>query len=115
MGSENTHECAQNAQNGFGFDFLERYRKDSDENLKHVITGDETWVSFVNVETKEQSKQWMHTHSPNKPRNLNKRLPARKLMATICDRTNVLLVEFMKQGTTITSEVYCETLKKETA
>jgi hypothetical protein len=27
---------------------------------------DETWVSFVNVETKEQSKQWMHTHSSNK-------------------------------------------------
>jgi hypothetical protein len=24
----------------------------------------------VNVEIKEQSKQWMHTHSPNKPKNL---------------------------------------------
>jgi hypothetical protein len=22
----------------------------------------------VNVETKKQSKQWMHTHSPNKPK-----------------------------------------------
>jgi hypothetical protein len=22
----------------------------------------------VSVETKEQSKQWMHTHSPNKPK-----------------------------------------------
>jgi hypothetical protein len=30
------------------------------------VTGDTTWVSFVNVETKEQSKQWMHTYSPNK-------------------------------------------------
>jgi hypothetical protein len=29
---------------------------------------DETWVSFVNVEIKEQSKQSMHTHSPNKPK-----------------------------------------------
>jgi hypothetical protein len=28
--------------------------------------GGETWVSFVNVETKEQSEQLMHTHSPNK-------------------------------------------------
>jgi hypothetical protein len=28
------------------------------------------WVSFVNVETKEQTKQWMHIHSPNKPKNL---------------------------------------------
>jgi hypothetical protein len=63
-----------NAENGFGFDFLERYHKDGDAFLNHIIriTGDETWVSFVNVETKEQSKQWMHTHSPNKPESLNK-------------------------------------------
>jgi hypothetical protein len=50
------------------FTFLERYHKDGDEFLNHIVrvTGDETWVSYVNVEPKEQSKQWMHTHSPNK-------------------------------------------------
>jgi hypothetical protein len=57
MGSENVHECAQNGESGFGFDDLERYRKDCNEFLSHVVTGDKTWVSFVNVETKEQSKQ----------------------------------------------------------
>jgi hypothetical protein len=36
------------------------------------------------VETKEQSKEWMHTNSPNKPKkSLNKRLPAKKLMTTV--------------------------------
>jgi hypothetical protein len=25
------------------------------------VAGDEIWVSFVNVETQEQLKQWMHT------------------------------------------------------
>jgi histone-lysine N-methyltransferase SETMAR len=41
-----------------------------------------------------------------------KRLPARKLMAAVFwDRKGVLMVEFMQQGTTITSEVYCKTLK----
>jgi hypothetical protein len=56
----------------------------------------------------------MHTHSPNKQEKLNKRcLPARKLMATVFwDRKGVLMVEFMQQGTTIRSEVYCETLNK---
>jgi hypothetical protein len=34
-----------------GFDFLERYGKDGDEFPSHIITGDETWVSFVNAET----------------------------------------------------------------
>jgi hypothetical protein len=44
--------------------FLERYDKDGDEFLDHVVsvTGDETWVLFVNVETKEQSKHWIHIH-----------------------------------------------------
>jgi hypothetical protein len=41
---------------------LERYHQDGNKFLNRIITGDETWVSFVNVETKEQSKQWMHTH-----------------------------------------------------
>jgi alpha-amylase/alpha-mannosidase (GH57 family) len=38
---------------------LERYYKDGDEFLSQIVrvTCDETWVSFVNVETKEQSKQ----------------------------------------------------------
>jgi hypothetical protein len=39
--------------------FLERYHKDGNEFLSHIlrVTGNETWVSFLNVETKEQSKQ----------------------------------------------------------
>jgi hypothetical protein len=46
-------------ENGFAFDFLERYLKDGDEFLNQIVrvTADETWVSFVNVETKDQSKQ----------------------------------------------------------
>jgi hypothetical protein len=73
--SENAHGCAQNAENSFVFYFLERYHNDGDEFLNHIVrvTGDKTWVSFVNVEAKEQSDQWMHTQSPNKPKILNKR------------------------------------------
>jgi hypothetical protein len=66
MGFENAHRCAQNADNGFDFDFLDRYHKD----------GDETWVSFVNVGTKEPSKLWMYTHSPNNPRKFKQTLSA---------------------------------------
>jgi hypothetical protein len=67
----------------------------------------------VNVETKEQSKQWTHKHSPNKPKTFKQALSARKLMkAVFWDRKVVLMVEFMQQGTTIMSEVYCKALKK---
>jgi hypothetical protein len=52
----------------------------------------------------------MHTHSPNKVKNF-KQTSARKLMATVFwGSKGVLMVEFMQQGTTITPEVYCETL-----
>jgi hypothetical protein len=54
----------------------------------------------------------MHTHSLNKPKKLKQTLFARKLMATVSwDSKGVLMVEFMQQGTTKMSEVYCETLK----
>jgi hypothetical protein len=47
---------------------LERYHKDGHEILNHIvaITDNEAWISFVNIETKEQLKQWMHTHSSSK-------------------------------------------------
>jgi hypothetical protein len=53
MGSENAHGCT--------FDFLERCHKDGHEFLNHIVRGTdgEICVLFVNVETKEQSKQWM--------------------------------------------------------
>jgi hypothetical protein len=90
----------QNAENGFGFDFfLEQYHKNGDEFPNHIVqVTDETWVSFVNVETKEQSKQWLHTHSPNKQKTF-KQTFARKLMATVSwDRKGVLMGELMQQG-----------------
>jgi hypothetical protein len=61
---------------------LERYHKDGDEFVNHIVRviGDETWVALVNVETKEQSKHRMHTHSPNKPKKFKQTLSARKLM-----------------------------------
>jgi hypothetical protein len=75
------------------------------------LTGDENLDSSVNVETKEQSKLWMHTHSPNKPKRFKQTLSARKLMTTVFwDRIGVLIVKLI-QGTTIKSEVYCKTLK----
>jgi hypothetical protein len=67
----------------------------------------------MNVEIKEQSKQWMHTHIHQTSRKcLNKRcLPARKLTATVfLDNERVLMVESIQEGTTM-SKVYCVTRK----
>jgi hypothetical protein len=53
IGYENAHWCAQNAENGFGFDFFrivpQRKRLISQSHRR--VTGDKAWVSFGNVET----------------------------------------------------------------
>jgi hypothetical protein len=66
-------------------------------------------VSFLNVETKEQSKQWMHPDSPKKLKTFKQMLSGCQKADGNCflgqDRKEGLMVEFMQQGTTITSEV----------
>jgi hypothetical protein len=37
MGSKNANGRTQNAENGFGFDFLEPYHKDGNEFLNHIV------------------------------------------------------------------------------
>ncbi|GBM48072.1 hypothetical protein AVEN_34396-1 [Araneus ventricosus] len=51
---------------GAALTFLERYHHDGDEFLDKIVTADETWVHYETEETKEQSKQWMHSHSPSR-------------------------------------------------
>jgi hypothetical protein len=68
----------------------------------------------VNVETKEQPKHWIHTFT--KQAKKYKQMSACQKADGNCflgqDRKGVLMVEFMQQETTITSEVYCKTIKK---
>ena len=44
--------------------FLTRYAQEEDEFLDSIVTGDETWVFHHTAESKQQSLQWRHTHSP---------------------------------------------------
>jgi hypothetical protein len=56
----------------------------------------------VNVETKEQSKQWMHIHSQNKPKKFKQTLYACQKADGNCflgqERKGVLMVEFINKG-----------------
>jgi len=89
-----------------------RYHKERDDILSHIVTGDETWVSHITPESKQQSLHWKHTGSP-KRKNFKQMFSTRKIMCTVFwDRQGVLLLEFLPQGTTINSAVYCETLNK---
>ena len=81
--------------------FLMRCHKEGDGMLSHIVTGDETWVSHITPESKQQSLQWKGTGSP-KRKKFKQTISARKIMCTVFwDRQDVLLVEFLPQGTTI--------------
>jgi hypothetical protein len=54
-----------------------------------------------------------HTFSKQAKKMCKQMLSARKLMTTLFwERKGVLMVEFMQQYTSITTDVYCETLKE---
>jgi histone-lysine N-methyltransferase SETMAR len=98
---------------GAALTFLERYHRDGDKFLDHIVTGDGTWVSHFTPESKRQSLEWLHPRSPSKPTKFKQTLSTRKIMATVFwDRKGVLLVEFMPQDTTINAESYCATLRR---
>ncbi|GBO05126.1 hypothetical protein AVEN_130696-1 [Araneus ventricosus] len=80
--------------------------------LSRIVTGDETWVSHVTPESKQQSMEWRHTHSHVRDK-AKQTLSQRKIMASVFwDRNGVLLVDFMQRGTTINAVVYGQTLRK---
>ncbi|GBM08872.1 hypothetical protein AVEN_57424-1 [Araneus ventricosus] len=91
-----------------------RYHHDGEEVLEKIVTGDETWVHYETEDTKEQSKQWMHLHSPSrKPVKFKRTFSTKKSMATVFwDRKGALLVEFMPRGTTITAASYNKILQR---
>jgi len=93
-------------------DFLTRYNEEGDNFLSCVVTGDETWVSHTNPESKQQSMEWKYTSSPTKTK-FKQTTSTRKIMCTMFwDRKVVLLVDFLPQGSTINAGVYYDTLKK---
>jgi hypothetical protein len=92
--------------------FLTRYSEQGDGFLSHIVTGDETWVSHLTPEFKQQSMEWRHTSSPKKHK-FKQKISTRKITCTVFwDRQGVSLVEFLPKGTTINSTACCETMKK---
>ena len=91
--------------------FLTRYSEQGDGLLSQIVTADETWVSHLTPESKQQSTEWRHTSSPKKHK-FKHTISTRKIMCTVFWDRQVLFLEFLPQGTTINSITYCETTKR---
>ncbi|KFM58918.1 Histone-lysine N-methyltransferase SETMAR, partial [Stegodyphus mimosarum] len=97
---------------GSSLTFLTRYSDEGENFLNQIVTGDETWVCHFTPESKQQSMEWRHTHSPKKQK-FKVTMSSQKIMCTVFwDRKGVLLTEFLPRGETINAARYCETLTK---
>ncbi len=80
--------------------------------LDRIVTGDETWVSLYNQETKFESCQWTEKGGA-RPTKIVKSNSIRKTMLILFhDAYGVLLAEFLPQGETIDADFYLEVLSR---
>ena len=80
--------------------------------LDRIITGDGSWFHYYEPESKSQSKQWKRWDEPV-PIKVKAVPSARKRMATVFwDREGILLLDWLPEKTTISSDYYIEELKE---
>ncbi len=90
---------------------LELLRQDK-ELICRVITGDESWVSLKETETKQCSLEWIPKGSPGLcPMKARPQRAVCKVMITVFfDWEGVILVDFLPPGETVDTDCYLEVL-----
>jgi len=90
---------------------LSLYEENMETFCSLIVTGDETWVYYWDPSSKQESVQWKHKTSPA-PVKLCVQLSAGKVIMTVFwDCHRILLVEYMAHKSTVTADVYVNTLK----
>jgi hypothetical protein len=92
-------------------ELLKRFEAEGDGFLERIVTGDETWVHYHQLETKKGSKELRHASSP-KPKKFRTQPSAGKVMLTLFwDERGVILEHYMARKNTVTSATYADLLK----
>ncbi|UYV80702.1 hypothetical protein LAZ67_19001447 [Cordylochernes scorpioides] len=92
--------------------FLEMHRRDRDQLITRIVTGDESWVHHSTPETKRQSMMWKKPEE-SAPKKAKVSISAGKFMAIVFwDCKGVLLVDYLPPNTTVNAARYCEVLSK---
>lgn len=92
--------------------FLNRCGDDPDSIVKRIVTGDETMVLYFDPLSKRESMEW---RCPSEPRPIKAKVQQsrRKIMATVFwDSQGILMVDFKKEGTTVTATYYATLLER---
>ncbi len=83
--------------------------EDNPDIVRHIITGDESWVWAYEPETKRDSCQWINPKSENRPQKFRRLRSTLKVMICVFfDVQGIIHVEFLT--TRVTAEVYIDIL-----
>ncbi len=85
-------------------------QEDPNEFMKTIITGDETWISTHEPETKKESMAWTKSSQPRLKKPLQYSSAKRTMLTVFFDCKGVVLCEFLGKKETIDSKRYCQTL-----
>jgi hypothetical protein len=79
--------------------------------LKNVLTGDETWMYGYDIETKDQSLQWVGKSSlrPKKARQSRSNV---KVIDHFVYLKGIVHHEFVPRGQTVNGQFYLEVMKR---
>ncbi len=88
--------------------------QDDSSFLNRIVSGDESPVSLKEVETKQDSCQWIKKgKNAIRPHKARRCRSTRKSMLTVfLDSQGVIQAEFTPRGETIDAEAYCHTLRR---
>ena len=82
--------------------------------LDFVIMGDESWISVLEVETKQASSVWIPkgSNAPRPAKARRQRVERKTMLTTFFDKKGVVLAEFLPLGETVDTDQYLETLRR---
>ena len=90
---------------------LKRYRKDGDQFLLNIVTGDESWIHHFDTRKTTEHAIQAQFISPEKIK-IKKMPSANKILLTeFWDSQRVYMTESLEAGKTVNSARYIETIK----
>lgn len=77
--------------------------------LSRIITGDEKWCLYINF---KHRKEWLNPDQQPKPREKPDLHPLKTMLSVWWDQKGVIHYELLERNQTITSEIYCQQLRR---
>ena len=89
---------------------LKRFRSKEDDFLSRLVTVDETWVHYYELENKAQSHQWVGL-GPPRPKKFKTQPSTGKVVATVFwDAQGIIMLDFLAKKSTIIGAYYANLL-----